>query len=292
MWVTDAGFAEVAAEMADELGGPPTLAEFLEVLGWSVPMNSDATDDTLTQPLRLTAKIAGGRAYRSDSPSRVGDLDDNVFEEAREHLNALAERAQAEDGAPVDGKRLAVAVLEELRGGRVILADVEPDDIRGLAVETPKKRVAKPKPGDVVAIPAAAGGYHVGVVLGRNRFGTALGLFAGTSPNGRVGRLRDTPRRHVYTEESLIKNGVWSIVDHDDSLRELFPADPPIYHRPNSTPGVDTGEFGAAETADGTLTPISQDEAREIGITDRTYRATAHAAFLQKQLDEGTAFTS
>lgn len=287
--MTDAGFTEVVAEMADELGGPPTLAEFLEVLSWSVPVNSDATDGTLAQPMRFTATLAGRKPYRSDSPSRVGDLDDNVFEEAREELNALAERAQAQDGSPVDAKRLAVAVLEELRGGRVILSDIEPDEVRGLAVEVPGKRVAKLKPGDVVAIPAAAGGYHVAVVLGGNRFGTAIGLFAGTSPNGRVGRLRDAPRGYVYTEESLVKNGTWSVVDHDDSLRELFPADPPIYHRPNSTRGVDTGEFGAAETADGTLTPISQDEAREIGLTDRTYRQTKHAAFLQTQLDKGIA---
>jgi hypothetical protein len=273
MWVTDAGFV---AEMADELGGPPTLAEFLEVLGWSVPPDID------TAPLRFTASLAGGKPYRSDSPSRVSDLDDNVFEEAREHLNALAD-------PPGDAERLAAAVLSELRSGRIILADVEPEEIGRLTVETPKKRVARPKPGDVVAIPAAAGGYHPAVVLGRNRFGTAMGLFAGTSPNGQVGRLRDKPRRHVYTEESLVKNGTWPVVDHDDSLRELFPADPPIYHKPNAWSGIDTGEFGAAETADGTLTPISEDEAREVGLTDGTYRATKHAAFLQTQLDAGTA---
>jgi hypothetical protein len=266
------GLAEVAAEMADELGAPPTLAEFLEVLGWSVP-----TDGALTQPSRFRATLTGRKPYRSDTPSRVGDLDDSVFNDAAERLNALAE----------DDEQLAAAVLEELRGGRIILADVEPADLRGLTVETPKKRVAKPKLGDVVAIPAARGGYHPAVVLGRNRFGTALGLFAGTTPNGRVGRLRDAPRRHVYTEESLIKNGTWQLIDHDDSLRELFPPDPPIYHRPNAWPDVDTGEFGAAETADGTMTPIDADEAREIGLTNGTYRQTMHAAFLQKQLDEG-----
>lgn len=278
---------EVAAEMADEWGAPPTLAEFLEVLSWSVPVNSDATDDTLAQPLRFTATLAGRKPYRSELPSRVADLDDGPFEDAREHLNTLAEQARAGDGAPVDAKRLAALVLAELRGGRVILADVEPDDLRGLTVETPKKKVAKLKPGDVVAIPAEAGGYHTAVALGRNRFGTAVGLFAGISPNGQVGRLRDTPKRHIYTEESLVKNGTWLVVDHDDSLRELFPADPPIFHKPNKTPGVYTGEFGASETADGTITPISQDEAREIGVTDGSYRSSSTAAYLQKQLDDG-----
>jgi len=261
VWVTDVGFV---AEMADELGGPPTLAEFLEVLGWA---SADGG------PSRFAVTLVGGEPYRSESPSRVPDLDDDVFAEAGEYAHGLG------------GAKLADFLLAELRGGRIILADVEPDEIGGLTVETPRKRVAKPKPGDVVAIPAAAGGYRPAVVLARNRFGTALGLFTGISPNGQVGRLRSAPGRPVYTDESLIKDGTWPVVDHDESLLELFPADPPIYHRPNAWPGIDTGEFGAAETADGTMTPISEDEAGELGLTDGTYRQTRHAAFLQKQLD-------
>lgn len=259
--MTDVGFV---AEMADELGGPPTLAEFLEVLGWA---SADGG------PSRFAVTLAGGRPYRSESPSRVPDLDDDVFAEAGEYAHGLG------------GAELADFLLAELRGGRIILADVEPDEIGGLTVETPRKRVAKPKPGDVVAIPAAAGGYRPAVVLARNRFGTALGLFTGISPNGQVGRLRSAPGQPVYTDESLIKDGTWPVVDHDESLLELFPADPPIYHRPNAWPGIDTGEFGAAESADGTMTPISEDEAREFGLTDGTYRQTRHAAFLQTQLD-------
>jgi hypothetical protein len=256
MWVTDLGFV---AEMADELGGPPTLAEFLEVLNWSAPDG----------PVRFVATVSG-KPYRSASPSRVGDLGDAVFADASEYLDSVGP---------------ASAVLSDLRDGRVILADVEPDEIDGLAVETPKKRVAKPKPGDVLAIPAASGGYRPAVVLTRNRFGTAIGLFAGISPNGQVGRLRGAPQRHVYTDESLIKNGTWPVVDHDESLCGLFPADPPIYHKPGAWPGVDTGEFGAAETAGGAMTPISASEAQEIGLTDGTYRQTMNSAFLQKQLD-------
>jgi hypothetical protein len=252
MWVTD---LEFVAEMADELGGPPTLAEFLEVLNWS------ASDG------RFVATVSG-KPYRSASPSRVGDLGDAVFEDAREYLSGGSD-----------------AVLADLRGGRVILADVEPDEIGGLVVETPKKRVVKPKPGDVVAIPAASGGYRPAVVLTRNRFGTAIGLFDGVSPQGQVGPLRGLPGRHVYTDESLIKNGTWPVVDHDESLCELFPADPPIYNKPSAWPGVDTGEFGAAETADGAMTPISAEEAGELGLTDGTYRQTMNAAFLQRQLD-------
>ncbi len=262
--MTDVGFV---AEMADELGSPPTLAEFLEVLGWSLGGG----------PVRFTATLAGRRPYHPATPSRVSDLDDAVFAEASEYVAALG------------SSDLAARLLAELRGGRIILSDVSPEEIGGLTVETPGKRVTKVRQGDVVAIPASAGGYRPAVVLVRNRFGTAVGLFDGVSPNGQVGRLRDAPSRFVYTDESLIKNGTWPVVDHDESLSALFPADPPIYHQPGAWPGVDTGEFGASETAEGTMTPITEAEAHEIGLTDGTYRQTTHAAFLQKQLDEQSA---
>lgn len=44
------GFAEVAAELAEELDGPLTLAEFLELLGWAVPSGSEAIDGFFPHP--------------------------------------------------------------------------------------------------------------------------------------------------------------------------------------------------------------------------------------------------
>ena len=156
----------------------------------------------------------------------------------------------------------------------------------------PKKRIAGPKPGDVLAIAAADGGCHMAVVVVLNRFGTALGLFHGTSAQGRLDLdldLRRAPRKYpVYAGSNLVLDGTWKIADHNDGLLALFPSDPPIYHRPNAWPGIaDTGEFGAAETADGTLRLIGPDEAREVGLLDGTYRhPTHHAAQLQKLLDD------
>jgi hypothetical protein len=90
----------------------------------------------------------------------------------------------------------------------------------------------------------------------------------------------------VYTEDSLVKDGTWKIVGTDESLLALFPADPPIYHKPGAWPGIDTGEFGAAETADGPMRMIGADEAREVGLLGGTYRQTYPAAYLQKVLDD------
>jgi hypothetical protein len=283
------GLAEVAADFTDELGCAPTLAEFLELLGWAVPTNSDATDGMFPQPLRFKAVLSGNKLYRSHAPSRVPELNDHLFEDAREHHRELVERMRATGDAPVTPQQFASALLQVLRSGRIVLADVEPKDIRKLTADVPKKRVRKPKPGDVLAIPARNGGCHMAVVLALNRFGTALGLFHGTCAQGRLDAdLRRVPRKlPVYTDNGRVADGIWKIVGHDDSLLPLFPSDPPIYHRPNAWPGIaDTGEFGAAETADGTLRLIEPDEAREVGLQDGTYRPVCHAAWLQKLLDD------
>ncbi|WP_329238599.1 hypothetical protein OG417_36115 [Actinoallomurus sp. NBC_01490] len=285
-----AGLAEVASGFADEIGGPITLAELLEILGWTVPANDEAVDGGFPQPLTFRVTLAGGEPYDSDEPSRVPELNDAVFADATECQAALAERLSAETGVPVTPRRLAEALLQVLRSGRVPLADVQGADIRGLTAEVPGKRIPRPGPGDVLAIPARGRGHRLAVVLTRNRFGTALGLFEGCSPDGRLDpELRKTPRKHpVYTEESQITNGTWKIVGHDESLLALFSADPPIYHEPGAWPGiVDTGEFGAAESADGSLRFIDADEAREVGLQDGTYRSGYLATFLQTVLDDG-----
>lgn len=276
--------AEGYAEIAGEFGDAPTLAEFLELLGWAVPTNSDAVDGTFTQPMRLTAKV-GGKRYRTDRPSRVPELNDNAFEDARSLGADLAERIREADGAPATPARYASALLQVLRTGRVPLADVRGDEVRELVPEA-GKRAVKPAPGDVLAIPVR-NGFRLAVVLTRNRFGTAIGLFEGVSPHGRPSAdiLSAPVTPPVYTEESLIKKGTWRIVGHDEELLGGFPAEPEIYHKPGAWPGIDTGEFGAAETADGRLRLIDADESRAVGLQDGTYRATRPAAYLQKVLD-------
>ncbi|TCO57277.1 hypothetical protein [Actinocrispum wychmicini] len=275
-----AGLAEAATDFADETGGGPTLAEFLELVGWSAP-----TD--LPTPLPLKATLNGGRSYQNAEKSRVPELNDHIFEDVRELLGTLTERI----GGPVTPQQFADGVLGLIRSGRIPLTDIPGVDVQKLTAEVSGKRVMKPKIGDIVGIPAAAGGYRLGVVLGRNSFGTALGLFHGTSADGSLDpALRGNPRKHpVYTEESLVKDGTWKVFGHDDSLRDLFPADPPIYHKPGAYPGVDTGEFGAAETADGTMRMIDQDEAAETGLRDGTYRQAYAAAYLQKVLDDSAS---
>src|SRR5262245_41718546 len=131
------GLAEIAAEFAEELGGPLTLAEFLELLGWAVPSGSEAIDGLFIQPLRFKVALKGNKSYRNDVPSRVHDLDDHPFEEAREHNRVLVERMWAASDAPVTPQQFASAILQVLRTGRIILADVKPEDIRKLTADVP-----------------------------------------------------------------------------------------------------------------------------------------------------------
>jgi hypothetical protein len=153
------------AEFANGLGGPPALAEFAELLGWAMPMNSDATDGTFTEPMKFKATLKGNKSYRSDAPSRIPELDDPLFEDARDHLGVLAERMRSAGGAAVTPPQLASAILQVLRSGRIILSDVELQDIRKLTADVPKRRIATPKPRDALAIPARNDGYHPAVVL-------------------------------------------------------------------------------------------------------------------------------
>ncbi|GLY70931.1 hypothetical protein [Amycolatopsis taiwanensis] len=283
------GLGEVAAEFGAIFGGAPTLAEFLEILGWAIPENSADTDGTFRAPLKFKVTLKGNKRYRSPAESRVHDLDDDLFVKSNAHLGDLVERMRSESGSPVTPQQFSSAILEVLRTGRVTLSDVEVGDIRTLLADVPKKRVAKPKPGDILAIPARGGGYHLAVTLAQNRFGTALGLFDGKSAQGRLdATIRRASRRFpVYTEDSSVKDGTWKVVGHDEDLLALFPADPEIYHKPGAWPGiVDTGEFGAAETSDGTMRLIDAGEARDVGLQDGTYRQAYPSAYLQDVLDE------
>jgi hypothetical protein len=143
------GLAEMAAALADELGSPPTLAELLELLGWVIPTSSEVIDGMWRKPLRFKVALTGNKLYRGNAASRVPDLGDHLVEDARNHHRVLVERMRATSGAPVTPQQLAAAILQVLRSGRIILADVKPEDIRTLFPDMPKKRLAKPKRRDL-----------------------------------------------------------------------------------------------------------------------------------------------
>jgi len=284
------GLAGIVREARGQLGGEPTLGELLEIIGWAFPDGAETVDGSFATPLRIKVNLKPNKRYAPAAGSRVAELGDAVFTDTTDLLTEVVAGLSRVDQAPVTPERFCAVLLEALRAGRVPLADVEGGAVARLAIEAPKKSV-KLTPGDIVAIPAAAGGHHVAVALTRNRFGTALGLFRGTCRLPRIAAALKAPLPHpVYTDEQPVKTGVWRVIGHDESLLALFPADPEIYHKPRRRPGVDdTGEFGAAETADGTLRFIDADEARAVGLAEGTYRQTLLSPLLEKYLDERAA---
>jgi hypothetical protein len=267
--------AELLDDFAEEIDARPTLGEFLEVLGWAVPNGSAALADDVAAPVAFKARVRPNRTYASDRPSRAGELNDAVFGDATDLLSDLAASIRDSTGRAVSAADLASSLSAVLGIADVSFGDLHSADVRGLTVPA-AKRGRKPAVGDLLAIPASSGGYHMAVVVQRNQFGTAVGVFAGTSPLPAVTADRRAMPRPIHTDDQSVLAGDWKIVGHDEELLALFPTEPEIYHRPPSmVPGVDLGEFGAAETAAGALRLIDEGEAREVGLrTTRIGRPT------------------
>jgi hypothetical protein len=84
--------ATIARAVDEDIGGQPTLAELIEILGWAVP----TAEESLEAPSAVTrfrARLRGRRPAELAVESRVGDLGDSVFAEAADQLAALARAA-------------------------------------------------------------------------------------------------------------------------------------------------------------------------------------------------------
>lgn len=277
---------EIIGSFREEIGTPPTLGEFLEIVGLAVPL---ASDDIEASPgtFHFDAKVDGKR-YRSGRDSQVAELNDRAFVDVSSLVAFFGGQVRAVHGHAASPNELASAILEALQG-----EDVSFDDVRGASVSslvaTASKPVAKPKLGDIVAIPVGNSGYRMAVVIARNRFGTAIGLLGDATVIPRVGKISpEVAQRFIYTDDQLIAKGMWVIVGHNDNLLNLFPSDPEIYHGPDPIfPSVQLGEFGAAETASGTMRQISKNEAEEVGLLNSSYRQLFVSTYLHQLMVDG-----
>jgi hypothetical protein len=93
--------------------------------------------------------------------------------------------------------------------------------------------------------------------------------------------------RVLPTDDQQVADGTWSIVDHNGALLSRSPTEPEIYHGPDPVfPGVRIGEFGAAESPGGAMRQIGEEEAREVGLLDNTYRQGYLSGHLHQLLNE------
>jgi len=277
--------AAVVGEFVDELGRQPTLGELLEIVALSVP-SAGPVGEGLPTPLVLRAKVSGRRAYRSSRRSEVSELNDAVFAVCGAVLAELLEGLAASVGRAPRPKEFAAAVLEALREPGLLLEDIRAEEVVALTASGPKLG-PRPARGDVVAVPLDGGGFRLAVVIAHNQFGTAFGFFEGVSP---LGRLEDVRRdraqaRHIYSDDLCIRQGVWSVVGHDESLVEAFPPSLERFYRPGDL----TGPFGAAETPEGRLRDLTEAEAKQIGVLQPGFDPAPLCEKLQRILSQQNA---
>ncbi|MFI1441825.1 hypothetical protein [Streptomyces fructofermentans] len=268
--------AKILVDFSGEVGGLPSLREFFELLEWS-------SEDIYSTSLTFEATLRGGTVYSGIEGSRVPELSDAIFSDVTDILAGLSGE---EGGEPMSLSDLADFLLPFINYEAENLLDISGGDVSGLSVAAPDRIAAPPKVGDVLAIPAD-GAWYAAIVLARNRFGVAFGIFREkfqsiTSVDPRSSAVCPFP---VYSDDMQVVNGSWQVVGHDEELLSVFPVEPEIYHSANPAwLNHEFGEFGAAETAAGNIRLIDDREARAVGITNDSYRQSYPSDFLQRSL--------
>ncbi|MFD1365177.1 hypothetical protein [Actinoplanes sichuanensis] len=273
----------VISSYQDDIGGLPTLGEFLEIIGLALLSVSEGGD--LPAGVAGFSAEVGRKRYQPQRDSRVPELNDAIFAETASFLVAVG----AVRGRATSPDEFAAAVLDVLQDDDVAFEDVRGPDVSRLAAVVSRSTV-RPRVGDILAIRVRESGYRMAVVTARNRFGTAIGLFGRPAaiPRLTAASIDSAATRSVYTDDQLIISGKWKVVGHDERLLSSFPSDPDIYHGPDPIfPNVDLGDFGAAESPSGTLRKVAKSEAEEVGLLNDSYRQAFVSEHLHQLLVSG-----
>jgi hypothetical protein len=290
------GIKEVADEFAAEMRHRPSCADLFEILTWALRTgDKDKLSDVNTYniiALRPQMKKRDGRPDSLDrdySGGAVAGLNDAVFVAASDFLLRLVKAFKDATGRLPSLTDFCDLLVDGLRQcDELLLDDIFPAQITSVKPEVLKQKKITPRVGDIVAIPARNGDYFFAVVLAKNAFGTAYGLFEGTSrlkPVSKDSHPAVNPRP-VYSADDLIESGRWKIIGHDEGLLSLFPEEPEIYHRQRADrPNPQLGPYGAGETASGKLRPLTREEAEEIGLLGDEYRQSYLPETLENYLN-------
>jgi hypothetical protein len=279
---------EIADDFKGEIGRVPTVDELLEILSYGISALPATTfeDGEALASVTFGAKRRG--AKQEEEPDAVGDLNDHLFVLAADLFGSLAGNLGT---GKLNDKQLSdwlTTVVRALIAGGTVGAGQ--GDLQKIEVKTARGKSKRGKVGDIVAIPAGGGKYYVAVIVAKNQFGTAYGLFRGRHPL-RVPPKDSVVEHPVYSDEDPILAGQWKIIGHNERLRSLFPADPEIFHRPQKTyPGEpEIGPFGSGETVSGKMRNVSQEEAQRLGLLDGSYRQIYPSQIFEPALEKLTA---
>jgi hypothetical protein len=259
---------ELISELEDSLGSEPALGHVLSMLLWGVhSLHPDAVSRTDPAAVKsLTAETEKGTV----AAEPVDDANDAAFTEAADLVADLAADLASDRGRAPTLNQL----LDALSSG------LSAFDVSKLEADTGTTKGKRPSEGDVVAIPIGGGRHRLAVMLERNRFGVAFGLFKGEHPLTPSLPAGLEPERHpVHTDDDAVRSGRWAVIGHDDGLRSKF-SRPEIFHEPDPD-DHEIGEYGSGETEDGRLRDLDKQEAEELGVLSGDF----DQVFLSEELE-------
>jgi hypothetical protein len=279
------GIQEVSNEFAVEIERAPSIVELFEILTWALRTASGErlsdvhpSNIVALRPRLKKGAISPHASNQGVTPSAVADLNDAAFVAASDLLSRLTGAFKDAAGRLPKLSEFGDLIVDGLhRGDARLLCDVPPTEIAGVKAEVRKHKKINARVGDIVAIPAQNGEFFLAVRLTHNAFGTAFGLFDGTSRPRPISK-RSHPSVNpnpIYSGDDLIEKGRWRIIGHDENLLSLYPLDPEIYHyQHEDKPNPLLGPYGSGETAAGTLRALPKEEAEQLGLLSNQYRQT------------------
>ncbi|HST50362.1 MAG TPA: Imm26 family immunity protein [Pyrinomonadaceae bacterium] len=278
--IAAAGLREISESFSDEIGRRPSSEELCEILTWAVRVRGEESfadahplEVESLQPQLKKGAVRPGANGKDDSA--VADLNDSSFVIAGTLIDDVVGAVKKQTGRAPTVSRLCEILVEGLHlcDGEELLSDVAPAEVRGIKAVVRKQTRASAKVGDIVAIPAKNGEFFIAVVLTKNQFGVAYGLFRGTSRIKPISIRSHPPalRHAIYSGDLAMAGGRWKVIGHDKDLLSLFPARPEIYHAQDPD-DPELGRYGAGETVEGELRKLSKDEAEELGLLSGEYR--------------------
>jgi hypothetical protein len=269
---------ELGEEFQTETGRRPWARELSELL----TLELQSLREDVIPGLARGATVVVHTTPEAKEPhdgSRVSELNDAVFIATNDLIVASAEQHN-----PVSTASVSASLTQALRDASDdILGDDPPVAIDRIEIVA-RAGAKSPQVGDIVSIPAPDGKFFLALIVAKNSLGIAYGLFEGTHPPQPVSADAHPAARPrpVYEGDEAIASGRWKVIGHEPGLLQLFPGEPEIYHY--SDP--ETGRPALGETAAGEIRELSEDEAREIGLEDESYRQFLLPDQLERYLSE------